>query len=69
MAAGANFGAPGVNFRFVASSVFDRHIDIIRGVVSAGVAAKDVIQVGVHGLPGSCVVTLSCPAVQDALLS
>ena len=58
-----------MNFRFEASSVFDRHIDIIRGVVSAGVAAKDVIQVDVHGRPGSCVVTLSCPAVQDALLS
>ena len=32
-----------MNFLFEASSVFDRHIDTIRGVVSAGVAAKDVI--------------------------
>ena len=58
-----------MHFKFDNDNVFDRHVDIIRGLVNAGVAAKDVTQVDVHGRPGSCVVTLSCPAVKEALLS
>ena len=66
---GDSFGAPAVHFKFDNDNVFDRHVDIIGGLVNAGVAAKDVTQVDVHGRPGSCVITLSCPAVPEALLS
>ena len=58
IAAGESFGALAMHFKFDNDSVFDRHVDIIRGLVNAGVAAKDVTQVNVHERPGSCVVTL-----------
>ena len=49
-------------------NVVDRHVGIIRSIVSAGMAAKNVTQLDVHKRPGSCVITPSCPAVQEARL-
>ena len=36
IAAGESFGAPAVHFKFDNDNVFDRHVDIIRGLVNAG---------------------------------
>ena len=68
MVAAGNFGAPAVRFKIDYDNVVDRHVGIIRHIVSASVAAKNVTQLEVHKRPGSCVVTPSCPAVQEARL-